>query len=136
MKVNELMIGDWVKVTDDDTDDSFIGQVKAIDELENINVPEGEDVAYPYSIDCLEPIPLTPEILEKNGFSGEGYNMGIVGFSVEPIPDEKDGYEVFIWTDMCLQIKHGFTHLKKYIKYVHELQHAIRLCGIEKEIEI
>ena len=32
----------------------------------------------------------------------------------------------------------GFKMLAdgKEIKYVHELQHALRLCGIEKEIEL
>ncbi len=128
MKNTDLMIGDWVQHGE--------GVCKVVSIA-------GRGIFFEDSIsegvatfDMINPIPLTPEILEKNGFSGEGYNMGIVGFSVEPIPDEKDGYEVFIWTDMCLQIKHGFTHFKKYIKYVHELQHALRICGIEKEITL
>lgn len=116
MKSTELMIGDWVYYGD-----------KPVQVLQ---LSDGKD--YPH----IKPIPLTPEILEKNGFSGEGYNMGVIGFHTDPIPEVKDGYEVFIWKDMCLDIKHGFTHLKRYTFYVHELQHALRLCGIEKEITI
>lgn len=125
MKVNELMIGDWVynRIAD------MTFQVYPQFFSQWYNRPEEFEAT-------IQPIPLTPGILEKNGFSGEGYNMGIVGFSVEPIPDKKDGYEVFIWKDMCLQIEHGFTHFKKYIKYVHQLQHALRFAGIEKEIEL
>ena len=136
MKANELMIGDWVKVTDDDTDDSFIGQVKAIDALENVNVPEGEDVAYPYSIDCLEPIPLTPEILEKNGFDVSDPEVSIYRF-------EEDG-QVFRF---CLRRMYnkdnrpnGYSfyafNVLAIIDSVHELQHAFRICGIDKTIEI
>lgn len=116
MKANELMIGDWVYYGD-----------KPVQVLQ---LSDGK--YYPH----IKPIPITPEILEKNGFSGEGYCMGVTGFMKEAIPGEKDGYEVWIWKDMCLQIKHGFTHYKKYIKYVHELQHALRLCEIDKEITI
>lgn len=136
MKAEELMLFDIVRRKKD----SKSMTVVELRYAETIAAITPDDVYYgdmeDYHESEIEPIPLTPEILEKNGFSGEGYNMGIVGFSVEPIPDEKDGYEVFIWKDMCLQIKHGFTHFKKYIKYVHELQHALRLCGIEKEIVV
>lgn len=143
MKANELMIGDWVKVVDDDTDDNFIGQVKAIDELGNVNVPEGEDVAYPYSIDCLEPIPLIPEILEKNtdggfcdfkdpiiGYEGKRslYWIGKVGIYVE--------WERMIGVPYVEFQGLADTFFKGYIKSLHELQHALRLCGIEKEITL
>lgn len=142
MKTNELMVGDWVKVTDDDTDDSFIGQVKAIDELENINVPEGEDVAYPYSIDCLEPIPLTPEILEKSGFekqsdyqwkySDSGYKIVI---SIAP-QIEIEG-ELLGAPPINVKMEGALFELNKTDDwYVHQLQHALRLCGIEKEITL
>lgn len=110
------MIGDWVL---------YGGKSVKILQLSNGQEYKG-----------IQPIPLTSEILEKNGFSGEGYNMGVIGFHTDPIPEVKDGYEVFIWKDMCLEIKHGFTHLKRYTFYVHELQHALRLCGINLEIKV
>jgi len=153
MKANELMIGDWVKVTDDDTDDSFIGQVKVIDELENINVQEGEDVAYPYSIVCLEPIPLTPEILEKNGFywghtATEEDFCGAVGCGYPDKGwcfDEGAGEIKIIFpteTDGGL-IRLDDQSADKYLELVfvkpimvHELQHCLKLVGIEKTIDL
>lgn len=133
LRAEDLMVGDLVKFP------------YGIDKVCDLPYVEGKGICasfaasatlFPVPVGMLEPIPLTPEILEKNGFSGEGYNMGVIGFHTDPIPEVKDGYEVFIWKDMCLEIKHGFTHLKRYTFYVHELQHALKLCGIEKEIEL
>lgn len=74
-------------------------------------------------LDYLEPIPITPEILEKNGFNlqqskGE-YAPNIEGFSFDNcwVGDE------FKWKTIP-------------IKYVHELQHALKLCKIDKEIVV
>ena len=86
----------------------------------------------------LESIPLTPEILEKNGFE----EIGDDTYQLEEKPN-------WFWVDFY---KHEYgcehdtsTHeyedserrLKKYgIPFVHELQHAMRECEIEKEIEL
>lgn len=112
MKANELMIGDWVRITDDDTDAFFDARVGTLTRVENIFVvPPGEEMAQPFSIDCVEPIPITPEILEKNGFSRNGLDISLF---------DRRGGDDFV----------GASNLQ----YVHELQHALRLCGIEKEI--
>ena len=57
----------------------------------------------------VEPIKLTREIAEKNGVKAYGKT------------------EKFFIRVMYNKIP---------IKYVHELQHVLRLCGIEKEIEL
>lgn len=130
MKAEDLMVGDRVFL--------FGNKPVKVDCIGNVEIYLSDEngIDWRVTYEHIKPIPLTPEILEKNGFSGEGYNMGVIGFHTDPIPEVKDGYEVFIWKDMCLEIKHGFTHLKRYTFYVHELQHALRLCGIEKEIEL
>lgn len=69
----------------------------------------------------LEPIPLTPEILEKNGFEqnenvkGYQYPNDYVIFCLE----ELSGVSIFngVYNDIC-------------INCVHELQHVLRLCGL------
>ena len=135
MKAEDLMVGDWVKPLREKLKGTP-GKVVTPDGGCNICWIDCEEYSCLVPCDELEPIPLTPEILEKNGFSGEGYNMGVIGFHTDPIPEVKDGYEVFIWKDMCLEIKHGFTHLKRYTFYVHELQHCLKLCGINLEITV
>ena len=70
------------------------------------------------------PIPLTTEVLEKNGFV---YNA---------IPFV-DGWEQFGLT--LYRGGNGYRidcgiNVSLIIDYVHELQHALRLCSISKEI--
>ena len=62
MKANELMIGDWVGRVFDD---------KRIDYRQVDWIRTGEiGMRYQkvWAIGCIEPIPLTAEILEKNGW--------------------------------------------------------------------
>lgn len=77
----------------------------------------------------VEPIPLTPEILEKNGF--------------EPVKEGKFPTLKNCYGDILFQledIKNEYIHDTLYmfknipIFYVHELQHALRLCNLDKEI--
>ena len=107
MKTKELMIGDWVY----GTEKKKYGRV---DKLEH----DVED-------DTVEPIPLTEEILKKNGFLGNDYGEIIIGE----------------WRIMCdcsnVAILHNeHVDIDIPIRYVHELQHALKLCRIDKEIEL
>ena len=91
------------------------------------------------------PIPLTPEILEKNGWKKEAMSRGIrirnlvytkpdiEEYGYFPIYIEKgigDEFDVYPFTDnnVCKQIA--------YIKYVHQLQHLLFGLGINSEIEV
>lgn len=130
MKANELMIGDWVRITDDDgcMTYSFSGMIEAIDELENVYVKApGDETAYPYSVDCVEPISLTPEILKKNGWKEYANSEDFHGPNCVFIK-QKDGYY-----GACIDNKRTVSGP---LKYVHELQHALQLCGIEIEIKL
>ena len=82
------------------------------------------------------PIPLTKEILEKIGFVynqgkyGNSYTLGAF-FLLEPtviapemMDEYKGAYLLHIGNDWIV------------IKYIHELQHALKLCKIEKTIEL
>lgn len=128
MKANELMIGDWVYL--EHTEDGI--------------APYGEPMQwqrddYDYTDEFVEtrikPIPLTPEILRKNGFKKNRD-------AVENIDTYMSNYFPFMlikknreWSfatyDSATEIIYLFS-----ISYVYELQHALRLCGTEKEITI
>jgi len=76
----------------------------------------------------IEPIPLTPEILEKNGF--EDWD----GWSI--YSPENTGIEI-AWLGTILKIGGECGNLElPAIEYVHQLQHTLRLCGIDKTIEL
>lgn len=134
MKANELMIGDWVYNTHNKQNE----QVEEVGS--NCVMLAYNDL---YAFDEIEPIPLTPEILEKNGFTGGKYKdyCGFVfylsadGFrEIGLTMSYKDN---ILW---CEKIKTNYPNSfgDKYsihhLDYVHQLQHAMRLCGIEKEI--
>jgi hypothetical protein len=81
----------------------------------------------------LSPIPITPEILEKNGFvkTDDGWECDENRIVTIALHSE-------ISCDMWIaETSYDWKHLRYMLpspKCVHELQHALLLCGIEKEI--
>lgn len=122
MKANELMIGDLVYCN---------GKVVMIDSI----IPDskqliagGELFSYVFNDGIYEPIPLTEDMLNANGFresieEGTYYfphqyeELHVRGFAVET-----DGEGRWMITDHQLIV----------FRYVHELQHALRLCGLNE----
>ena len=152
MKAEELMIGDWVQIVEPSTYTGAIGRTKTLidhkdDEnayfkvfLKNNTIHIGiEDICS----EDIRPIPLTPEILEKNGFERnplwhhcdkdlDDYSISVqLGYAnrIEYIKIAEKGKDNVIPSE---RTKLYLTH----IKYVHDLQHALRLCGITSEIII
>lgn len=127
MKIKEIMVGDYLKITEPDKFAGFIGSVQ------NIGGPSKYLTMYlePYRnadvfIEDVEGIPLTPEILEKSGFV---YNA--IPFA--------DGWEQFGLT--LYRGGNGYRidcgiNVSLIVDFVHQLQHALRLCGIEHEITL
>ena len=130
MKAKELMIGDWL---------FYKGQFNAfsfkVEQITKRKVgyhaePNESRMHYIILSEC-QPIPITPKILERNGFRKvqDLYYMKSENkifpcpFFIEYNPNNK-----------CLFINDGLIPMP--IIYVHQLQHVLRLCGIEKEIEL
>lgn len=141
MKKEELMIGDLVSV---------LGMPFRIAELGTVRagcLDEKGEISYNcYAI--IEPIPFTKEIVEKNGFTRHlayDYEDEVYRLFVGE-EDDGDYYLKSYSIEICTKNSRGRIHRHIYpipytefsgtIKYIHELQHALRLCGIEKEIEI
>lgn len=132
MKAIDLMIGDWVLIFGEPH--KIIGI--RTDPYPCINT-DMSDTWYEWGLkDLADGISLTPEILEKN--YGKGTRVGI---SDKPCWGEIGA----IWSTMLWKCENSFWlevsaieggFVKKHIRYVHELQHALRLCGIKKKIEI
>ena len=145
MKANELMIGDWVRVTDKACETYCYGEYKAgeivqVREILDYGInPDwsGAEVNDVLHLEAIEPIPLTKEILERNDFLNVGeqviqYENGLCWVWVE-----EDTMRLGIdannnsWDGECTT-----PMMRVHITYVHQLQHALRLCGIEKEIKL
>ena len=84
-----------------------------------------------------EPIPLTPEILEKNGFKWLVTDSKSTTYCInEPtihVSKIKENEEWLICVGATGSTRKRFVEVS-CVKYFHELQHALKLCGIEKEI--
>lgn len=118
------MIGDWVRMKKH-PEATFQMEDVSGTELFKRWTADGEYML-PYSYSEIEPIPLTPEILEKNGFV---YNDMPFAQSWEQF-----GLALYLGGD-GYRINCG-QNVAMIIDSVHELQHALRLCGIDKNIEI
>lgn len=145
MDTEDLMTKDWV---------SFRGKPVRIEEIsrpkQRVSVATNRMVASP-KVSEIEPIPLTPEILEKNGFQvtyptrvgptfGPKWDIREKKFSIH-IEFAGNGTACLeIHNELAPKNEYGAADLITYCRdwagelYVHELQHALRLCGIEKEI--
>lgn len=133
MNANELMTGDWVRCTDPKP--FRIEQIDGIEEL-----VYGDDGFFVDTAD-LQPIPLTKEILKKNWFKvrnmyiwewRDNYCCAKVKFAHKIGIDG----ETFDEPPILLQIDTHINSLNIIVEYVHELQHALRMCGFEKDIII
>ena len=93
----------------------------------------------------LSPIPLTPQILEQNGFENDFYEEESVadyhtitfkGYSIKHNIGELDGY-LITWCNGGINVTTDFNGcVQKDISYVHELQHALKVCKVKKEITL
>ena len=145
MKENEIMIGDWVRVLHKDRGGEETVKAFRVDELiRNFNLEMGvwSDLGYMGYAEQMEPIPLTAEILEKNGF--KNVSVITVGTAKMRWVSEDTRTEITIWMDdtMPMEIvknvyyEDEVSYTLQFPGCVHDLQHALRLCGIEKEITI
>jgi hypothetical protein len=80
----------------------------------------------------INPIPLTPEILEKNGFVNvENAQTSTIMYSFR---DSLFRIEVYDFNHITIDSYYTDSSCDIFISSIHELQQALRLCGIKKEI--
>ena len=130
MKAKDLMIGDWVLIDFTPRNKYYEpGIITGLCSEEAEIVAKNQDGVPFYTDDEKKvlPIPLTAEILEKNGFDMDDYTVHFKEdehYMLELVFEDDE----LKWTINCNE----YTIMN--FEYVHELQHALRLCGIEKEI--
>lgn len=128
MKVSELQIGDWVSCLGDPVrvvslsfnDDEPIG---IISPLKKIFTFREKDVY---------PVQLTTDILLNNGFTQDTIGSGLILHI-----DNSENLYVLVnyrYNGECrnVEISNNMYNILRPIQYVHELQHALRLCGLSE----
>ena len=115
MKASELMIGDWVYNTHNRKPE----QVCEI--MERMVMLDYNDL---YEYDEVEPIPLTEEILNRHFPDPDE----ITWFPL----DEQPGVFNIYWEHPTF----GEGEARLNLRYVHELQHLLRMIKSDKEIQL
>lgn len=134
MKPEELMLEDWVYVNG-----NYPHRVYSLDkDAQRIDI---------FSRECdIKPIPLTSKMLKDNDFHEEYPNSSMYRLNLDNhivvAVGLYDPYHINIseeyYTSEGMSGGDLLTLLRPDAKclYVHELQHAMRMCGINKEIII
>lgn len=130
--IKDLRVGDLVKVTEGayEFKKEDICEVRGIDSRVNLALVQKNDVERLrwLSIERIEGITLTSEILEKNGWEQKYYApliYGHVGSGVEIYLLTLKRFSVFL-NDISLRV----------IQYVHELQHILWALGEDANLKI
>jgi len=129
MKANELMIGNWV------IDNGKYAQITGItcDGIIETTVNKNSN------IELIEPIPITPEILEKNGFElkPDGWIW------CKDDGNEEQNYIFIQFRKGCDEVRTVELNFVgkvqgtfRQVQDVHELQNLLNVCRIKKEIEL
>lgn len=148
MKAEELMTGDLVyycyanqfvtKVIDvcSHGEEHFIRCKR--DEKDNLYK---QDKLEDFNVGIIRPIPLTPEILKKNGFVNSYIDLSLNKDSVYKYNHFYTGNSVIVDMEsnkLIVKYENDIWMNLPYNRtiYVHELQHVLKHCDIKKEIII
>lgn len=140
IRVEELSIGDWLqaRMVRWDYEDLDITPPMRVAEIssDEVMLQLGSVKHYAF-VDDLQPIPITAEVLEKNGWKLSKSNW----FEFE---DGEWKINIWIGKSKCnIEISqkreiYAFTYADIQVvkSNINTLQHALRLAGVDKEITL
>lgn len=127
--VKELQIGDWVLYTEFGANKPT--QVVDIESSGRVWL-KGENE---YTTDIyIDPIPLTKEIIKKNDINEVGQNLRWIFAKSKRTKLKKREEIIYINIYRYNNDTYEETDVLLAVRYVHELQHILRICKIDKEI--
>ena len=128
LKISDLSVGDWVRYDNGVTPYSIRSIVRTGDQecvvLKDDMYPDGITGFVKY----LKPIPITAEILEKNGFERL--------LECDLFYHSESGLEVAFEDGEWMHTINLHEYTIHTISGVHHIQHLLRLYGCEKEINL
>ena len=127
LKISDLSVGDWVELRGNIYTIRSIYQ--AIGSVPDEVVLSSKNISLGVTpVSELRPIPITAEILEKNGWerNEEDEYMEYYGDPTSGIAHTKGTYHYRL----------EVPDVSAVCYFVHQLQHALRLAGVDKEINL
>lgn len=126
LRIRDLSVGDWIKI------DIYPTPYKIIDLSSRGYVwLLGRNRVAPIRV--IEPIPITPEILKSNGWYEEDYDTCtdyVTDNTIIMYNKERKDWKA------CIMNGSPVVRAKVFFSYVHELQHALRLAGLNEDIRL
>lgn len=155
MKVSDLMIGDWVCYNAPNqyytqvreirfTTDGDLGFIRGLRDTRDRLWTDANDS---FVEDILSPVHLTQEILEKNGWVRTKYAYGRDCMEIhgaDKLPEGVDNALSMARWSIDKNYQYHFLDLYMWkgsvmqhnVHYVHQLQHALNLVGLDKKIAL
>lgn len=121
IKISDLSVGDWVMCNEDKY------RVMGITMFHELDLLKSSE-SFRTSIDNIHPIPITAEILEKNGFERL--------LERDLFYHSEAGLEVVFEDGEWMHTINLHEYTIHTISGVHHIQHLLRFCGCEKEINL
>ena len=138
IKCRDLMIGDWI--TNESGLPTQIITVSGACAYAIFGGDEGDPWVFDDYIYLPTPIPLTPEILDKNGFYGRNtqwyykrfWSNGCFDIAISLVYREIEVSKVCGAGTDCEEVEYDSSIAFGNDICVHTLQHALRLCGLHE----
>lgn len=131
MKTSELQLGDRVSCLGDPVRVTAVRTVYD-DRTNPIGIMSPLKIEYFFKEEDVKPVPLTTDILINNGFRQDTIGSGLI----RHIDGAENLYVLVNYrhNGECrnVEISNGLYNLSCQCRYVHELQHALRLCGLSE----
>lgn len=123
VKITDLSVGDWVDIY------GKVSQIRKISKVDFSGLITLYSTGLPYGLGDVRPIPITPEILEQNGFKANEHSDKVYEYSVHNCLVQY----FFVNHKLCIRNSNA---IDVEIHSVHQLQHALRLAGADKKIRL
>lgn len=148
INISALSIGDWVqaRMTKWDYDDLDITPPMRVVKIEKDGVVLSlGGIEHPAFVDDLQPIPITPEILEKNGFRQSkrfSKDWQLTVYNDEVYINLGDRYTSCEHNRMVhnpedvSEVDYSNSLEMPRPMFVHELQRFMQLANVDKDIEV
>ena len=134
MKITDLRVGDYVKITEPDRYAGYIGEVINIggeNKYLTLFVTHHNTDVF---VEDIRPIPITSKMLEKNGFR---HNV-VPEIGIDDYVLSDDYFDITIeeWSDSIWSVRYENTETNTPYEqsaccYVHQLQHFFRVCALD-----
>lgn len=139
MKASDICVGDWVMVAECIADAHFRHYPDKVESISKDLVGLASNGSETI-LDRINPIPLTEEILVKNGFENVRDNLVFTLKNLSSnvrIGITLDNESTVYLSENKTGVWPGFNYYDLFeINSVHQLQHLLRLMGVQKEIEL